>query len=85
MTLRLRLVETSDAARTYAFGVDGAEGAFQEAGRVEVDPDSGDVALLTLHDDAPPPGARFLLAESVDRLQALHAEGAFPPEVTWKV
>ena len=72
--------ETPDRC-TYAFGA-GPDGL---VGRVSVDKASGDVEILSLGDEADPPGEPFFLARVVPKLHALHDADTYPDEERWAV
>jgi hypothetical protein len=79
MTVSLHRQETQGDRLVYTFG-----SSDETAGRVAVDPASGDVEVLDLNDDMPPPGAPFYLSAVVERLQAFHDDGSFPETDAWK-
>ena len=69
----------ADDRIAYAFGTEA-----NTAGRVAVDPDSGDIEIVHLNDEMPPPGAKFYLAAVVPRLQRYHDAGSFPDTDAWE-
>ncbi len=69
----------ADNRIAYAFGTEA-----NTAGRVAVDPDSGDIEIVHLNDEMPPPGAKFYLAAVVSRLQQYHDAGSFPDADAWE-
>lgn len=78
MTIRIDKVAEDEVRCVYAFG-----GPDARAGRVAVAKATGDVEVLSLADDAPPPGPPFYLAAVVPRLQALHDAGSYPDADAW--
>ena len=79
MTVSIQKRPTRGDRLVYTFG-----SSDETAGRVAVDPASGDVEILDLNDDMPPPGTPFYLSAVVERLQACHDRGSFPDAVAWE-
>lgn len=79
MTVSLHRQTTRGDRLVYSFG-----SRDETAGRVAVDPASGDVEILDLNNDMPPPGTPFYLSAVVERLQAYHDNSSFPETDAWK-
>jgi hypothetical protein len=79
MTVSIQKKPSRGDRLVYTFG-----SSDETAGRVAVDPASGNVEILDLNDDMPPPGAPFYLSAVVERLQAFHDDGSFPETDAWK-
>lgn len=65
----------------YAFGA----GPDALVGRVAVDKASGDVEIVSLDEEADPPGEQFYLARVVPKLHALHDAQTYPDAERWAV
>lgn len=78
MRVHLDKLDEDDRRCVYGFGTDS-----ETVGRVALVKASGDVEVLALSADPPPPGAPFLLAQVVPRLQALHDDQTYPDTETW--
>jgi len=79
MTVSIQKKSSPGDRLVYTFG-----SSDETAGRIAVDPESGDVEILDLNDDMPPPGAPFYLSAVVEHLRACHNRGSFPDAVAWE-